>query len=63
MNIGGELLSHKIIGISHLNYLDEAKETAEAINNRYRPEEDIIVSEIGATIGIYGGEGGSLIGF
>jgi len=60
---GGELLSDKIIGISHLNCLDEAKDIAETIKSRYHPREDIIISDIGATIGTYVGEGGILITF
>ena len=60
---GGEFLSDKIIGISHLNCLDEAKATAEVIKSRYHLKQDIIISDIGATIGTYVGEGGLLITF
>lgn len=61
--IGGEFLSDKIIGISHLNCLSEAMDIAEAIKTRYQPREEIIISDIGATIGTYVGEGGILITF
>lgn len=60
---GGEYLSDKIIGISHLNCLDEARDMAEAIKRRYHPRENIIISDIGATIGTYVGEGGILVTF
>jgi DegV family protein with EDD domain len=60
---GRGYLADRIIGISHLNCHDEAMAIAHFIKNRYAIGSDIIISNIGATIGTYVGEGGILITF
>ncbi len=60
---GKEYFSGRLIGISHLNCLDDAEYIAGEIKDRHPQLEDIIISDIGATIGTYVGEGGILITF
>ncbi|HWP98821.1 MAG TPA: DegV family protein [Syntrophomonadaceae bacterium] len=57
----GESVKNRLIGISHVNCLTEAEDLAAAIKNRYKPREEIIISEMGSTIGTYAGEGGLAI--
>jgi len=57
----GDTISQRLIGVSHTNCHDEALHVAHTITERFHPREDIIISEIGATIGTYAGEGGILI--
>jgi len=57
----GESISGRMIGVSHASCLAEAQHLAHAIKERYHPREEVIISEIGATIGTYAGEGGILI--
>ncbi|MEA4925978.1 MAG: DegV family protein [Syntrophomonadaceae bacterium] len=60
---GEEYFSGRLIGISHLNCLDDAEFLAGEIKDRHPQLGDIIISDIGATIGTYVGEGGVLITF
>ncbi|WP_187296236.1 DegV family protein [Tepidibacter mesophilus] len=55
-------ISDKILAICHSNALDKALKFKEMVNNKYNFKE-IIVSEIGATIGSYASEGALLISF
>ncbi|CAH2214487.1 DegV family protein [Tepidibacter aestuarii] len=54
--------SEKILAICHSNALDKALKFKEMVNNKYNFKE-IIISEIGATIGSYSSEGALLISF
>ncbi|MEJ8554771.1 DegV family protein [Tepidibacter sp. Z1-5] len=54
--------SEKILAICHSNALDKALKFKEMVNNKYKFKE-IIISEIGATIGSYSSEGALLISF
>lgn len=60
---GTDYLTGRIIGISHMNCWDDARYIADEINHRYPDAGEIIVSDIGAIIGTYVGEGGILITF
>lgn len=60
--IAGRAMSSKIIGVSHVNCLDEANILAEQIKNRFNPL-NVIVSDMSATVGTYAGEGGLMINF
>lgn len=51
----------RIIGISHVNCLEDALKLARAIQNIYQPSEEIIIAEMGATIGTYAGVGGLMV--
>lgn len=57
----GESVSNRIIGISHVNCHEDAEDLAMAIKNRYNTRNEIIISEMGSTIGTYAGEGGLAI--
>ncbi len=54
--------SEKILAICHSNALDKALKFKEMVNTKYSFKE-IIISEIGATIGSYSSEGALLISF
>lgn len=60
--IAGQAISSKIVGVSHVNCLEEANRLAEQIKNRFNPRK-IIVSDMSATVGTYAGEGGLMINF
>lgn len=49
-----------LIGISHVNCKEDAKNLGDEIKNRH-PSSAIIISEMSATIGTYAGEGGLMI--
>jgi DegV family protein with EDD domain len=51
----------KIMGISHVCCPEDAEKLARDIEDKYQPKEKIIISEMGATIGIYAGAGGLMI--
>lgn len=57
----GESVRDKLIGISHVHCPEEAEKLARAIKDIYKPKEDIIISEMGATLGTYAGVGGLMI--
>lgn len=59
----GKSISDLIMGVSHASCLSEAQGLAVAIKNRYQVKEDIIISDMGATIGTYAGEGGLVVSF
>lgn len=59
----GDSVSNRIIGISHVNCHAEAENLATSIRLLYKPREEIIISEMGSTIGTYAGEGGLAISF
>lgn len=50
----------EIVGISHVHCLSEATYLAEEINSLYRPGE-VIVREMGSTIGTHAGRGGIVV--
>lgn len=60
---GAEYLNGRMIGISHMNCGDDAQYMAEEIRSRYPDAGEIVISDIGAIIGTYVGEGGILITF
>ncbi|HBQ85818.1 MAG TPA: DegV family protein [Syntrophomonas sp.] len=60
--LGGENLSARIVGITHVDCENEALELEQEIKKRFNPQK-IIVSEMGATIGTYAGQGGLMINF
>ena len=57
----GANVSDLIIGVSHVSCPEDACKLSLAINDKYNPSEEIIVSEMGATIGTYAGVGGLMI--
>lgn len=61
----GELQGHavreRLIGISHVSCPEDAFRLAEAIQDKYQPQEKIIIAEMGATIGTYAGVGGLMV--
>jgi EDD domain protein, DegV family len=59
----GESVQDKLIGISHVNCRSHAEDLALVIKKKYNPKEEIIISEMGSTIGTYAGEGGLAISF
>lgn len=59
--IPGLNVSEKIIGVSHVCCPEDAAKLAGEIQDRYHPEERIIVADMGATIGTYAGVGGLMI--
>ncbi|NPV92960.1 MAG: DegV family protein [Firmicutes bacterium] len=59
--MGGDL-SGKIIGISHLDCLQEALEFKRQLIERYSPK-DVMVCPMGSTMGTYAGKGGMIISF
>jgi len=59
----GENISQRMIGISHLDCVEEAQEMAGLIQDRYHPEHEIIISGIGSTLGTHGGPGSIFIAF
>lgn len=61
----GELYDHslreKSIGITHVACPEDAEKFARAIKDRYQPKQEIIIAEMGATIGTYAGVGGLMV--
>jgi DegV family protein with EDD domain len=55
------LLKDKLIGISHVACLEEAQRFAQAIKEKYQPRKEIIIADMGATIGTYAGVGGLMV--
>jgi len=56
-----DLLRDKMIGISHVSCPEDAHRLAAAIKQKYLPQPEIIVAEMGATIGSYAGVGGLMV--
>lgn len=54
--------SNRIIGITHVDNLEDAQSLAEAIKARYHPK-DILIHEMGATISTYAGKAGLIVAF
>jgi len=54
-------LKDKLIGISHVACLEEAQHFARAVMERYQPQREIIIADMGATIGTYAGVGGLMV--
>ncbi|UWG96281.1 DegV family protein [Dehalobacter sp. DCM] len=54
--------SDKIIGVTHVNNLNDARTVASELEKRYRPRE-IIINETGATIATYAGKDGIIVAF
>ncbi|HWP96293.1 MAG TPA: DegV family protein [Syntrophomonadaceae bacterium] len=59
--IPGPCTCERIIGISHVHCPEDAAKLARDIEDRYQPNEPIIIAEMGATIGTYAGTGGLMI--
>jgi DegV family protein with EDD domain len=59
--IAGMNVSERIIGISHVSCSEDAERLARDIKDIYQPREEIIIAEMGATIGIYAGVGGLMV--
>jgi DegV family protein with EDD domain len=55
------LLKEKLIGVSHVACLEEAQRFTQAIKEKYQPRREIIIAEMGATIGTYAGVGGLMV--
>ncbi|MDD4335420.1 MAG: DegV family protein, partial [Desulfotomaculaceae bacterium] len=58
----GSKLQEKIVGISHVNCLQEALNIKKEIEEKYRPQ-SIIISKVGSTMGTYAGNGGLIVSF
>jgi len=58
----GTGLQEKIIGISHLDCLQEALKLKETIEEKIRPRQ-LILSKMGSTMGTYAGKGGIILSF
>lgn len=58
---GASLIKDKLIGVSHVNCEKDAIDLSEAIKKVYNPVNQIIISDMSATIGTYAGEGGLMI--
>ncbi len=58
----GTNLHEKIIGISHLDCLDEILKLKEHIEQKFQPKQ-VILSETGSIMGTYAGKGGIIISF
>lgn len=58
----GKTASHRVVGITHVDCLPEAQFLADQIRERYNPQE-VLISEMSATIGTYAGKGGILLHF
>lgn len=65
VNMLGEIsvtsVGEKLIGISHVSCPEDAIKLADVIKDLYKPKEEIIIAEMGATIGTYAGVGGLMI--
>jgi DegV family protein with EDD domain len=51
----------RVIGVSHVSCLEDAVKLAQALQEKYHPREEIIIAEIGATIGTYTGAGALMV--
>jgi len=60
--LAGASLLQRIVGISHVNCLEDADKLAWEINSQYQ-QEAVLISDMSATIGTYAGEGGLMINF
>ena len=58
----GGSLQDKIVGISHVNCLQDALHLQKSIEENYHPGR-VIVSKIGSTMGTYAGNGGLIVSF
>lgn len=58
---GTSLKKDKLIGVSHVNCEQDAIDLSKEIIKAYNPVNQIIISEMSATIGTYAGEGGLMI--
>jgi DegV family protein with EDD domain len=58
----GSNLQEKIVGISHVNCLQEALNLKKNIEEKYRPGK-VIISKVGSTMGTYAGNGGLIVSF
>lgn len=58
----GGSLQDKIVGISHVNCLQDALNLQKSIEENYHPGR-VIVSKIGSTMGTYAGNGGIIVSF
>jgi len=54
--------SNRVIGITHVDNLEDAQFLAEEFKKRYHPK-DVIIQEMGATIATYAGKSGLIIAF
>jgi len=59
---GGTALQKKIVGISHVNCIQDALLLRDEIVRRFKPEQ-VMVADMSATIGTYAGEGAVMINF
>ncbi len=58
----GSNLQEKIVGISHVNCLQEALNLKKNIEEQYQPGK-VIISKVGSTMGTYAGNGGLIVSF
>ncbi len=61
--ISGPDICNRLIGISHVRCPEDAATLAREIEESYQPEEPVIISDMGATIGVYAGVGGLMINY
>jgi len=62
IGVMGTNLHEKIIGISHLDCLEEILKLKEHIEQKFQPQQ-VLISETGSTMGTYAGKGGIIISF
>lgn len=60
--LAGDSISHRIVGITHVDCLEQAEFIYNEIEQRYAPQR-ILISPMSATIGTYAGKGGLMINF
>ncbi len=58
----GGRLQEKIVGVSHVNCLQEALQIKKELEEKYHPQ-NIIISKVGSTMGTYAGNGGLIVAF
>jgi len=58
----GSDLQEKIVGISHVNCMQEALNLKKNIEDNYQPGR-VIISKVGSTMGTYAGNGGLIVSF
>ncbi|MBC7075141.1 MAG: DegV family protein [Syntrophomonadaceae bacterium] len=61
--ISGSNIRDRLVGVSHVRCPEDAAALAREIEDRYQPKEPIMISEMGATIGVYAGVGGLMINY
>jgi DegV family protein with EDD domain len=55
------MLKNKLIGISHVSCPENALRLARSLKEKYQPQGEMIIAEMGATIGTFAGVGGLMV--